>query len=99
LLYSCTSRKKRSELNTAWKTLTPDLTIWRVNLHITEAQLNLLEQDIEGSALAGLEAYKIANVMQTRNEEEKVKNLFANLSAIDPNNSYVCNLGLQLHMI
>ena len=92
-------KEARSELNTAWKTLTPDLTIWRVNLHITEASLNLLEGDIEGSALAGLEAYKIASVMQTRNEEAKVKNLFTNLQAIDPNNGYVCNLGLQLQMI
>lgn len=92
-------KEARSELNTAWKTLTPDLTIWRVNLHITEAHLNLLERDIEGSAQAGMEAYKIASVMQTRNEEEKVKNLFTNLQAIDPNNGYVCNLGLQLQMI
>jgi tetratricopeptide (TPR) repeat protein len=92
-------KEARSELNTAWKTLTPDLTIWRVNLHITEAQLNLLERDIEGSAQAGLEAYKIASVMQTRNEEEKVKNLFLNLQSIAPNNGYVCNLGLQLNMI
>jgi len=92
-------KEARSELNTAWKTLTPDLTIWRVNLHITEAQLNLLESDIEGSAQAGLEAYKIASVMQTRNEEEKVKNLFLNLQNIAPNNGYVCNLGLQLSMI
>ncbi len=92
-------KEARSELNTAWKTLTPDLTIWRVNLYITEASLNLLEGDIEGSALAGLEAYKIASVMQTRNEEAKVKNLFTNLHAIDPNNGYVCNLGLQIQMI
>lgn len=91
-------REARSELNTAWKTLTPDLTIWRVNLHITEAQLNLLERDIEGSAQAGIEAYKIASVMQTRNEVEKVKNLFLNLQNVDPNNGYICNLGLQLNM-
>ncbi len=92
-------KEARNELNTAWKTLTPDLTIWRVNLHITEAQLNLLEHDIEGSAQAGLEAYKIASVMQTRNEEEKVRNLYTNLQTIAPNNGYVCNLGLQLNMI
>jgi transcriptional regulator with XRE-family HTH domain len=92
-------KEARSELNTAWKTLTPDLTIWRVNLHITEAQLNLLERDIEGSAQAGLEAHKIASVMQTRNEEEKVRNLYLNLQNIDPNNGYVCNLGLQLNII
>ena len=92
-------KEARSELNTAWKTLTPDLTIWRVNLHITEAQLNLLERDIEGSAQTGLEAYKIASVMQTRNEEEKVRNLYLNLQNIDPNNGYVCNLGLQLNII
>ncbi|HZR39880.1 MAG TPA: helix-turn-helix transcriptional regulator [Ktedonobacteraceae bacterium] len=92
-------KEARSELNTAWKTLTPDLTIWRVNLHITEAQLNLLERDIEGSAQAGHEAYKIASVMQTRNEVEKVKNLYLNLQSIAPNNGYVCNLGLQLNMI
>jgi len=92
-------KEARNELNTAWKTLTPDLTIWRVNLHITEAQLNLLERDIEGSAQAGLEAYKIASVMQTRNEEEKVKNLYFNLQNIAPNNGYVCNLGLQLNLI
>lgn len=103
-LMKFTSRKgalkeARSELNTAWKTLTPDLTIWRVNLHITEAQLNLLERDIEGSAQAGLEAYKIASVMQTRNEEEKVRNLYVNLQNVAPNNGYVCNLGLQLKMI
>lgn len=58
-----------------------------------------LERDIEGSALGGLEAYKIASVMQTCNEEAKVKNLFTNLHTIDPNNGYVCNLGLQLQMI
>jgi len=103
-LMKFTSRKgalkeARNELNTAWKTLTPDLTIWRVNLHITEAQLNLLEGDIEGSAQAGLEAYKTASVMQTRNEEEKVKNLYSNLQSIAPSNGYVCNLGLQLNMI
>jgi hypothetical protein len=92
-------KEARNELNTAWKTLTPDLTIWRVNLHITEAQLNLLELDIEGSAQAGLEAHKIASVMQTRNEEEKVKNLYLNLQNVAPNNGYVCNLGLQLNMI
>jgi hypothetical protein len=68
-------------------------------LHITEAQLNLLERDIEGSAQAGLEAHKIASVMQTRNEEEKVKNLYLNLQNAAPNNGYMCNLGLQLNMI
>jgi hypothetical protein len=103
-LMKFTSRKgalkeARSELNTAWKTLTPDLTIWRVNLHITEAQLNLLENDVEGSAQAGIEAFKIASVMQTRNEERKVKNLYLNLQNAAPNNGYVCNLGLQLGMI
>ncbi|QBD81010.1 hypothetical protein EPA93_35595 [Ktedonosporobacter rubrisoli] len=92
-------KEARNELNTAWKTLTPDLMIWRVNLHITEAKLNLLERDIEGSAQAGLEAYKIASVMQTRNEVEKVKNLYLDLQTSAPNNGHVCNLGLQLHII
>ena len=92
-------KEARGELNTAWKTLTPDLTIWRIYLHITEAQLNLLERDIEGSAQAGHEAYKIASVMQKHNEVEKVKNLYLNLQSIAPNNGYVCNLGLQLNMI
>ncbi len=92
-------REARSELNIAWKTLTPDLMTWRVNLHITEARLNFLERDIEGSAQAGLEAYKIASVMQARDQEEKIKNLYLNLQGTAPNNGYVCNLGLQLHMI
>jgi transcriptional regulator with XRE-family HTH domain len=92
-------KEARSELNTAWKTLTPDLMTWRVNLHITESRLNLLEKDVEGSAQAGLEAYKIASVMQARDQEEKVRNLYLNLKDIAPSNGYVCNLGLQLQMI
>ncbi|HLZ80411.1 MAG TPA: hypothetical protein VKP04_02175 [Ktedonobacteraceae bacterium] len=92
-------KEARSELNTAWKTLTPDLPIWRINLHITEAHLNLLESDVDGSALSGLEAFKIASVMQIGNEAKKVQNLYHNLNAIAPNNGYVCNLGLQLNLI
>lgn len=92
-------KEARSELNTAWKTLTPDLTMWRIYLHITEAQLSLLESDLEGSAQAGLEAYKIASVMQVKGEVEKVKNLYLNLQNIAPSDGYVCNLGLQLQMI
>jgi len=92
-------KEARSELNTAWKTLTPDLMTWRVNLHITEARLNLLERDIQGSALAGLEAQKIASVMQARDQEEKVRSLYWDLQNAAPNNGYVCNLGLQLHII
>jgi hypothetical protein len=83
---------------TARKALQADLLTWHVNLYLTEAHLCEAQNDLQGSATAGIEAYKIAKVVQSPKDELEVKNLFTNLKSLEPSNPYVCNLGMMIGM-
>ncbi|MGH2495328.1 MAG: helix-turn-helix domain-containing protein [Ktedonobacteraceae bacterium] len=89
-------KEARNELNTAWKTLSPDLVIWRINLSLTEARLYCAEKDIEGSAQLASEALNIAKVLHAQDKVSQVYSLCLQLKEHDANNPYVCNLGMQL---
>jgi hypothetical protein len=88
----------QSELMTARKTLQADLLTWHVNLYLTEANLYKAQKDLQGSAAAGIEAYKIAKVVQSPKDELEVKKLFTDLKSLDASNPYVCNLGTTIGM-
>jgi transcriptional regulator with XRE-family HTH domain len=87
-----------SELVTARKTLQADLLTWHVNLYLTEASLYKAQKDLQGSAAAAIEAYKIAKVVQSSKDELEVKKLFTDLKNLDASNPYVCNLGVTIGM-
>lgn len=89
-------KEARHELNTAWKTLSPDLVIWRINLSLTEARLFFAEKDIEGSAQSAIEALKIAKALNAQDKVSQAHSLYLQLKEYAANNSYVCNLGMQL---
>lgn len=89
-------REARNELNTAWKTLSPDLVIWRINLLLTEARLYFAEKDLEGSAQSAIEALKIAKALQAQDKVSQAHSLYLQLKQHAANNPYVCNLGVQL---
>lgn len=89
-------KEARHELDTAWKTLSPDLVIWRINLSLTEARLHFAEKDIEGSAQSAIEALKIAKALNARDKVSQAHSLYLQLKEHATNNPYVCNLGMQL---
>ena len=91
-------KEAHNELVTARKTLQADLLTWHVNLYLTEARLYKAQKDLQGSATAGIEAYKIAQVVQSPKDELEVKNLFRDLKGLDASNPYVCNLGMLMGM-
>ncbi len=86
----------RSKLTTAIETLSPDLNVWRSYYYMTEAQLYLVDHDIEASAKAGKAALRYAKAMHSRMEEENVMKLYMQLHEADRHNPYVSNLGVQL---
>jgi transcriptional regulator with XRE-family HTH domain len=86
----------RSRLATAIETLSPDLNVWKAYYYMTDARLNLADHDLEGCALSGKEALKIAKGMHSKMEEENIRSLYCELSEQAPNNPYVCNLGVEL---
>ena len=91
-------KEAHNELLMARKMLQADLLTWHVNLYLTEANLYKAQKDLQGSAAAGMEAYKIAKVVQSPKDELEVKKLFADLKSIDASNPYVCNLGTTIGM-
>jgi hypothetical protein len=91
-------REARNELNTAWKTLSPDLIIWQINLFVTEARLYLAENNLEGSSRSAIEAFKLAKSTQAQDKETQVRTLYLQIKQIDTNNPYACNLGMQLDL-
>ena len=86
----------RNELNRAWKTLSPDLVIWRINLFLTEARLYCTEKDIEGGAQSAIGALHIAKALNAQDKVSQAHSLYLQLKEHASNNSYVCNLGMQL---
>ncbi len=86
----------RARLTNAIDTLSPDLTVWKAYYYMTEARLNLVDHDLEGSAQAGKEALKIAKNMHNKIEEENVRKLYLELDKLSPDNPYVRNLGVEL---
>jgi transcriptional regulator with XRE-family HTH domain len=91
-------KEAQNELNIARKALQADLLTWHINLYITEAQLYKAQNDLEGSAISGVEAYKIAKVVQSLKDEAEVKRLFLELKHLDAANPHVCNLGRVVGM-
>jgi len=91
-------KEAQSELVTARKTLQADLLTWHINLYLTEANLYKAQKDFQGSAAAGIEAYKIAKVVQSPKDELEVKKLFSDLNSLDASNPYICNLGTTIGM-
>jgi hypothetical protein len=71
---------------------------WHVNLFLTEANIYKAQKDFEGSAVVGIEAYKIAKVVQSPKDEVEVKKLFLDLKNLEASNPYVCNLGVAVGM-
>lgn len=91
-------REAQSELITARKTLQADLLTWHINLYLTEANIYKAEKDLERSATSGIEAYRIAKVVQSPKDEVEVKKLFLALKSMDASNPYICNLGMTIGM-
>ncbi len=91
-------REAHSELVTARRTLQADLLTWHVNLFLTEANIYKAQKDFEGSAVAAIEAYKLAKVVQSPKDEVEVKKLFLDLKNLEASNPYVCNLGVAVGM-
>jgi transcriptional regulator with XRE-family HTH domain len=89
-------QEARNELTTAWKTVTPGLLTWHINMHLTEANIYKAEHDLEGSARSGIEAYKLAKAMQAHKRVAEVEKLFFELQQLGDTNPYVCNLGMLL---
>jgi transcriptional regulator with XRE-family HTH domain len=96
LLHFGQLREAHSELVTARRTLQADLLTWHINLYLTEANIYKAQKDLEGSAASGIEAYKIAKVVQSSKDEIEVKKLFLDLKNLDASNPYVCNLGVMV---
>lgn len=84
----------RNELNLTWKTLPPDFLTWKMNTHLTEANLYKTEHDLEGSVQATIEAYHIAEAMHSNKGIASIKKIYTELEHLDKNNPYVANLGL-----
>ncbi len=91
-------REGHSELLVARKSLQADLLTWHINMYLSEANLYKAEKDLEGCAASGIEAYKIAKVVQSPKDEREVQKLFLNLKDMDASNPYVCNFGVTLGM-
>lgn len=89
-------REARGELNLTWKTLPTDLFNWRLNTHLTEARLYKAEHDLEGSVHAAIDAYHMAHAMHSTKGKRSVQKIYKELQQIDPNNPYVCRLGILL---
>lgn len=87
-------KEARSELNLTWKTLPPDLLTWKMNTHLTEANLYKAEHDLEGSAYAAIEAYHIAHAMHSDKGKTSVQTVYTELKSLDENNPHVCRLGV-----
>jgi hypothetical protein len=91
LRFDCLQEARR-ELNTAWKTLQPNLPTWHVNMYLTEAKLFLVEHDVEGSAKSGVKAYELAKTIHSQKSEVEVVHLLETLQQLDSTNTYVCTL-------
>lgn len=89
-------KEARNELNLTWKTLPPDLLTWKMNTHLTEANLYKAEHDLEGSTHAATEAYYIAHAMHSDKGKASVQKIHTELKQLDENNPYVCRLGVIL---
>jgi hypothetical protein len=91
-----TLEEASSEMTTAWKTLSPDVAVWKMYFQMTEARLYKANHDLEGSAQTGIEALKTARAFRSKKEETQVRALYDDLNGIDEMNPYVRNLGLEL---
>jgi transcriptional regulator with XRE-family HTH domain len=89
-------KEARNELDTAWKTLSPDLVVWRINLALTEARLYCAEKDTERSTQSAMEALNIAKALHAQDKVAQVHSLYLQLKEHAANNPYLCNLGMQL---
>jgi hypothetical protein len=86
----------RSELDTAWKTLQPNLFTWHMNMHLTQATLSLTEHDIEESAKSSLKAYTLAKTIYSQKGEVEVQRLLGHLQQLDKANSSVRELTMTI---
>lgn len=85
-----------SELTLAFKALTPDLSLWRMNFLLTEASLYKAEHDLERSAHVANEALQAARGANSQKGEDQVKDIYTELIALDKRNPHIDNLGVQL---
>jgi len=86
----------RRELDTAWKTLQPNLFTWQMNMHLTQATLCLAEQDIEASAKSNLKAYTLAKVIHSHKGEVEVQRLLEPLQHVGKANASVRELTMTV---
>ncbi len=86
----------RRELNTAWKTLQPNLFTWHMNMHLTQASLFLAEHDIEESVQSSLKAYTLAKTIHSHKGEVEVRYLLEQLQQLDTSHSSVRNLTMTI---
>ena len=85
-----------SELTAAWKTLSPDLLVWHINLGLTEARLYATQKDIEGSTQALMKAIPIANALHAQDKMVQAHSLYLKLKTYARTHPLVCDLGVQL---
>jgi hypothetical protein len=79
----------RRELDTAWKTLQPNLFTWHMNMHLTQATLCVAEQEIEASAKASLKAYALATSIHSHKGKVEVQHRLEHLRHVDKTNVVV----------
>jgi transcriptional regulator with XRE-family HTH domain len=87
-------QEARRELDTAWKTLPPNLLTWQMNMYLTEASLSITERDVEKSSKSGTQAYTIAKAIHSRKGKAEVKHLVTELQSLDSTNSYARDLDM-----
>ena len=84
------------KLTIAIEALPPELAVWKGYYYMTEANLHLVDHDLEGSAQSAKVALKIARSMHSRMVEDEVRNLYEQLDERSSANPYVRNLGVEL---
>jgi hypothetical protein len=89
----------RGKLKGALDTLSPDLTVWKSYYYMTQAQLELEDHDLEGSAQAAKAALRVAKAMHSQMQEENVRGFYFLMQEKAANNPYVDNLGLELGIL
>lgn len=80
----------------AWENLQSGFTGWEKNFYMTEAILRLIARDFEQSAKTAKKALKMATVLHSQKVKDEVKGLYCVLTALDPENPHVRNLGVAL---
>lgn len=78
--------------------LPPQMTRWRGNLRISEAQLALVARDIDGSCQFAMEALGIAVATQSDGNKRKIERLYKGLTRVAPKHVLVKDLGDRLSL-